>query len=74
MFVIDVSPSMGKMRTVEVSNGPDGQVQSVQMSNLQWGIQYVLLKIQEMVSYQRTLHALHILLSSEPLDIPQAKD
>ena len=53
MFVIDVSPSMGKTRTVEIPSGPDGQVQPVEMTNLQWALQFVLLKIQEMVCMDR---------------------
>lgn len=47
MFVIDLSPSMSGTRTVEVPSG-DGIV-TIQMTNLEWGLQYVKLKIQEMV-------------------------
>ena len=46
MFLVDVSPSMGKMRTVDL---PDGQ--TTEMTNLQWALQFVKLKIQEMVSF-----------------------
>lgn len=49
MFLIDVSPSMGKPRTVEVPDGPNGEMKQITMSNLEWSLQYVLLKIQEMV-------------------------
>ncbi|KAF7986188.1 hypothetical protein HWV62_38598 [Athelia sp. TMB] len=45
MFLVDVSPSMGTMRTVDL---PDGQ--TTEMTNLQWALQFVKLKIQEMVS------------------------
>ncbi|OCB89228.1 SPOC domain-like protein [Sanghuangporus baumii] len=49
MFCIDVSPSMGKLRTVEVPDPVDGGSQTVEMTNLAWSLQYVLLKIQEMI-------------------------
>jgi len=48
MFIIDVSSSMGTIRAVEVET-EDGQVQEVEMTNLAWSLQYVKLKIQEMV-------------------------
>lgn len=49
MFCIDVSASMGRTRTVEVSGGEDGEAREVEMTNLEWSAQYVLLKVQEMV-------------------------
>ncbi|KAI0358783.1 hypothetical protein OH77DRAFT_1105096 [Trametes cingulata] len=49
MFLVDVSPSMGKMRQVSVS-GPDGKdTETIEMTNLEWSLQYVMLKIQEMI-------------------------
>lgn len=48
MFVIDISASMGNIREVEVDN-PDGTTRVIEMTNLQWALQYVKLKIQEMV-------------------------
>jgi ATP-dependent DNA helicase 2 subunit 2 len=48
MFLIDVSPSMGKMREVELPL-PNGEVQVVEMTNIEWALQYVKLKVQEMV-------------------------
>lgn len=48
MFLIDVSPTMGKMREVETPL-PNGETQVVEMSNLEWSIQFVKMKIQEMV-------------------------
>ncbi|KAF9480417.1 SPOC domain-like protein [Pholiota conissans] len=48
MFLIDISSSMGAIRTVDIET-PDGHTQSVEMTNLQWGLQYVKLKVQEMV-------------------------
>lgn len=51
MFLVDISPSMGKTRQVSVS-GPDGKdSETIEMTNLEWSLQYVMLKIQEMVSY-----------------------
>ena len=55
MFLIDTSPSMGKERTVEVPDGPDGLTKQVTMTNLEWSLQYVLMKIQEMVLLFMTL-------------------
>ena len=48
MFLIDVSPSMGKMRELELPL-PGGKTQLIEMSNLEWSVQFVKLKIQEMV-------------------------
>ncbi|KAI8983219.1 SPOC domain-like protein [Trametes punicea] len=49
MFLVDVSPSMGKMRQVSVS-GKDGTTSdTIEMTNLEWSLQYVMLKIQEMI-------------------------
>ena len=48
MFLIDVSPSMGKLREVEVPLS-NGDVQIVEMTNIEWALQYVKLKVQEMV-------------------------
>jgi hypothetical protein len=49
VFLIDVSSSMGKTRTVELETS-QGQSLSKEMTNLEWGLQFVKLKIQEMVS------------------------
>jgi ATP-dependent DNA helicase 2 subunit 2 len=45
MFLVDISPSMGKVRTI----GLPGEDRSVEMTNLEWALQFVKLKIQEMV-------------------------
>jgi len=47
VFVVDLSPSMAKTRTVEVPS--DDGIVTLEMTNLEWGLQYVKLKIQEMV-------------------------
>lgn len=49
MFIIDVSPSMGDLRLVQLPPGPDGEARSVEMTNLEWSLKYVKLKIQQMV-------------------------
>ncbi|KAG6831636.1 hypothetical protein H0H92_008713 [Tricholoma furcatifolium] len=48
MFLIDTSPSMGKSRTVTVLNR-NGEEQTTQMTHLEWALQFVKLKIQEMI-------------------------
>jgi ATP-dependent DNA helicase 2 subunit 2 len=49
MFVIDISPSMGTVTTVDVLQ-PDGEVQQLEMTHLERAIQFVKLKIQDLVS------------------------
>ncbi|KAF9652062.1 SPOC domain-like protein, partial [Thelephora ganbajun] len=46
VFVVDLSPSMAKTRTVKVPS-EDGTL-TVEMASLEWGLQYVKVKIQEM--------------------------
>ncbi|KAJ3514927.1 hypothetical protein NLJ89_g2081 [Agrocybe chaxingu] len=48
MFLIDVSRSMGTVRTVDRED-PDGSVREIEMTNLAYALQYVKLKIQEMI-------------------------
>jgi hypothetical protein len=61
MFLVDVSSSMGKMRTVELQNS-DGTLLSKEMTNLEWALQFVKLKIQEMVNM--TPYLLYLLTQS----------
>ncbi|KAI6153115.1 SPOC domain-like protein [Pisolithus tinctorius] len=49
VFLVDLSPSMGATRTVEQAPGPDGESRNVEMSNLEWALQFVKLKTQEMI-------------------------
>lgn len=51
MFIIDVAPSMGKMRPLEITDPQSGESEVVEMTNLQWSLQFVMLKIQEMVGH-----------------------
>ena len=50
MFLVDVSASMGKTREVAVPGTSSGEPQVIEMTNLEWSLQFVMLKIQEMVS------------------------
>ncbi|KAJ7071583.1 SPOC domain-like protein [Mycena amicta] len=45
MFIVDVGPSMARIRT----HDPDGNELPNQISSLQWGLQFVKLKVQEMI-------------------------
>ncbi|KAJ7139489.1 SPOC like C-terminal domain-containing protein [Mycena epipterygia] len=45
MFVVDIGPSMGKLRT----HDPEGNEYMQEITNLEWGLQFVKLKIQEMI-------------------------
>ncbi|THH30384.1 hypothetical protein EUX98_g3795 [Antrodiella citrinella] len=49
MFLIDVSASMGETRDVELPDAPNGDKRTIEMTNLEWSLQYVKLKIQEMI-------------------------
>ncbi|KAK0208010.1 SPOC domain-like protein [Desarmillaria ectypa] len=48
LFLVDISKSMGKTRIIELPEGPNGEERTAEITNLQWGLQYVKLKIQEM--------------------------
>lgn len=45
MFVIDIGPSMGRLHT----HDPEGNELAQEITSLEWGLQFVKLKIQEMV-------------------------
>ncbi|CAE6469453.1 unnamed protein product [Rhizoctonia solani] len=49
MFVVDVSPSMGTTRTVFLEPAEDGTERTKEVTHLQWALQYVMLKVQEMI-------------------------
>ncbi len=49
MFVVDVSPTMGNAREIELP-ATEGEVRTAQMSNLQWSLQYVMYKIKKWYS------------------------
>jgi ATP-dependent DNA helicase 2 subunit 2 len=56
MFLVDVSPSMGMIHTLELPSGPNGERRTKQVSHLQWSLEFAMLKIQEMVCLK--LHVL----------------
>ncbi|KAG8856720.1 ATP-dependent DNA helicase II subunit 2 [Serendipita sp. 411] len=62
MFVIDVSMSMGKMREVELPS-EDGKPRTVQMTNLDWIMQFVKLKVQEMIFHNRKTDMCGVILA-----------
>ncbi|KAG6902972.1 hypothetical protein C0995_008545 [Termitomyces sp. Mi166 len=47
MFLIDTSPSMG--RTIQLPSGSNGEEQTTETTRLEWVLQFVKLKIQEMI-------------------------
>uniref|UniRef100_D8QKI4 ATP-dependent DNA helicase II subunit 2 n=1 Tax=Schizophyllum commune (strain H4-8 / FGSC 9210) TaxID=578458 RepID=D8QKI4_SCHCM len=50
MFLIDVSKSMGKKRQIELpGQNPNDEPYHREITNLEWGLQFVKLKIQEMI-------------------------
>jgi hypothetical protein len=49
IFILDVSPTMGRTRTLELPAGPDGELGTKLVTHLQWSLQFAMLKIQEMV-------------------------
>ncbi|CCL99640.1 uncharacterized protein FIBRA_01660 [Fibroporia radiculosa] len=49
MFLVDVSPSMGKTRRVRLPGARSGGLDPMKMTNLEWSLQFVMLKIQEMI-------------------------
>ncbi|KAG6820237.1 hypothetical protein H0H93_003600 [Arthromyces matolae] len=53
MFLIDTSPSMAKLRTIQLPPGPNGEECTTQITQLQWLLQFVKLKIQEMIYNNR---------------------
>lgn len=50
MFLVDLSPSMGTTRNVELPPDANGDQHTAEITNLEYGLQFVKLKIQEMVS------------------------
>jgi ATP-dependent DNA helicase 2 subunit 2 len=49
MFIVDVSPTMGTKRTLDLPPGPNGETRTKEATHLQWSLQFAMLKIQEMV-------------------------
>ncbi|KAG6895586.1 hypothetical protein C0992_000501, partial [Termitomyces sp. T32_za158] len=49
MFLVDTSPSMGELRTVQLPPAPNGEERTTEITRLEWVLQFVKLKIQEMI-------------------------
>ncbi|KIK99226.1 hypothetical protein PAXRUDRAFT_822994 [Paxillus rubicundulus Ve08.2h10] len=49
MFLVDISPSMGAMRSVTLPDGSNGEARNIEMTKLEWSLQFVKMKIQEMI-------------------------
>jgi hypothetical protein len=50
MFLVDVSRTMGEHRTVhDLHPGPGGVTRTRVTTNLEWALQFVMMKVQEMV-------------------------
>ncbi|KAG1821540.1 uncharacterized protein BJ212DRAFT_1477418 [Suillus subaureus] len=69
MFLIDVSPSMGATRSVELPPMPNEEQCITEMTNLEWALQFIKLKIQEMIfNGRKTDRCGIILFGSEETD------
>ncbi|GBE78688.1 ATP-dependent DNA helicase II subunit 2 [Sparassis crispa] len=69
MFLVDISSSMGKMRQVEIPNERNDEPDIIEMTNLEWSLQFVMLKIQEMIfNSRKTDQCGVILFGSEETD------
>ena len=66
MFLVDISPSMKRLRTVHSHPHIEGEERHIEMTNLEWALQFVKMKIQEMVRGQifQTSHRLTVSRSS----------
>ena len=53
IFCIDVCPSMGQMRAEDLPADHTGEVKTIEMTHLEWALQFVKLKMQEMVRASR---------------------
>ncbi|KAF8523097.1 SPOC domain-like protein [Hysterangium stoloniferum] len=53
MFLIDVSPSMGKTRVIDLPPHSNGEVRTREITKLDWVLEFVMLKIQEMIFHGR---------------------
>jgi hypothetical protein len=72
VFCVDLSPTMGATRTLELPSGPDGETRTKEVTHLQWSLQFAMLKIQEMVGLGLTC-AIHNLLG-HLVDLQWQKD
>ena len=57
MFLVDVSRSMGRTRSIDLPDGPNGEKRTREVTNLEWAIQFVLYKIEEMVCISPSMNS-----------------
>ncbi|KAF8519214.1 SPOC domain-like protein [Gautieria morchelliformis] len=62
IFLVDVSPSMGKLRTVELPPGPNGEERTREFTRLEWVLEFVMLKVQEMIFHGRKTEQCGVIL------------
>jgi hypothetical protein len=55
IFLVDLSPTMARARTLELPSGPNGELRTKQVTHLQWSLQFAMLKIQEMVCLKSSM-------------------
>ncbi|EIW86315.1 SPOC domain-like protein [Coniophora puteana RWD-64-598 SS2] len=53
MFLVDISPSMVETRIVDLPPGPTGEERTREVSSLEYSLQYVKLRIQDMIFHGR---------------------
>ncbi|PVF93424.1 SPOC domain-like protein [Serendipita vermifera] len=63
MFVVDVSRSMGKVREVEIPTEPGKPARRGQITNLEWALRFVMLKVQELIFHNRKTDMCGIVLT-----------
>lgn len=51
MFIVDVSPSMANKKKIDLPPGPDGQPRTREVTRLEWVLEFVMYKVQEMVDF-----------------------
>lgn len=51
MFIVDVSPSMANKKIIDLPPGPDGQPRTREVTRLEWILEFVMYKVQEMVHF-----------------------
>ncbi|KDQ17714.1 hypothetical protein BOTBODRAFT_155793 [Botryobasidium botryosum FD-172 SS1] len=65
MFVIDVNSSMGQTRAVEAL-GPNGEPYTKEITHLEWALQFVMMKVQEMIFNGRKTDKCGVILYGTP--------
>jgi len=69
MFVVDVSPSMSETKVLDLPPGSDGKPRTREVTKLEWLLEFIMLKVQEMVSFTVPLHIVTLKQAFAPPDI-----